>query len=82
MVVFTGRCVRSLHATVEPGKKCNYCVFHRKEKVEQLHQNGPEVTEAGLVKMMFVFMTGKTKDGLETLLIWFLVIMKWRRWRK
>lgn len=47
-----------------------------------MYQNGPEVTEVGLVKMMFVFMPGKTKDGSEMLLIWFLVIMKWKRWRK
>lgn len=41
-----------------------------------MYQNRPEVTEAGLVKMMFVFMTGKNKDGSETLLLWFLVIME------
>lgn len=57
-------------------------VFFTEKKKWSSYQNGPEVTEAGLVKMMFVFMTGKTEDGLEMLLIWFLVIMKWRRWRK
>lgn len=67
MFVFTGCCVCSLHATVEPGKKCIY-VFFTEKKVEQMYQNGPQVTEVGLVKMMFVFMT---RLKLKTLLIWF-----------
>lgn len=42
--------------------------------MEQMYQGRPEVTEDGLVKLMFVFMTGKNKD--EMLLLWFLVIKK------
>lgn len=48
--------------------------FSEKLKMEQMYQSRPEVTEVGLVKLMFVFMTGENKD--EMLLLWFLVIMK------
>lgn len=55
MVVFPGHYVCSLHATVELRKNSIYCVFLRKKR---MYKSRPEITEVGLVKVMFVFMTG------------------------